>query len=399
LTGRPPFKAATALDTLLQVIADEPVSPRSLNAQVPRDVEVVCLKCMHKEPRKRYQTAVELADDLGRFQRGEPILAKPLGRIERTIKWVRRSPAVTAMAIGVVLALAVASGVGAWLWQRDEAARKQQQEWARAEEEARQVKVEYYGGFAKRRGVPEGVGRLAEQEARRRNVSYKIYSRGGRVERLDAVNGQGQIKPFPQGMLTDQFSSLRAPDEDQEPCRYEYRRDDQGQLVQEVAFNRAGEVSWVLHFPTANTAYFADRKGFPRSRSGSGLAYVEFTWTEEGFEKEVHYLDRNGNRRPDQQASFGRRNEVDARGLPVKVVFLNATDQPDLTASGYAQVVLSYDKAGNYRADIVAFATPMTTTATGPPPPTSISTTSPRCTGEEFPRSVMITTITAITSK
>jgi WD40 repeat protein len=111
LTGRPPFQAATPLDTLLQVINREPVSPRQLNAVVPRDLETITLRCLEKEPHKRYRSATELAEELARFLKGESINARPLGRMERGWRWCRRKPAVAALLgtalFGVVAVLIV----------------------------------------------------------------------------------------------------------------------------------------------------------------------------------------------------------------------------------------------------------------------------------------------------
>jgi WD40 repeat protein len=105
LTGRPPFRAATPLDTILQVIHDEPVPVTRLNGKVPRDLETICLKCLHKDPAKRYGSAADLADDLRRFRAGEAICARPVGKLERLEFWCRRNPALAAVSAAGLLTL------------------------------------------------------------------------------------------------------------------------------------------------------------------------------------------------------------------------------------------------------------------------------------------------------
>src|SRR5262249_54636666 len=107
LTGRPPFRGATVLETLEQVKSAEPVSPSRLVPKLPRDIETICLKCLQKDQTRRYGSADELAEDLRRFQAGEPIAARRVGELERAWRWCRRNPAVASLGAGVAALLVV----------------------------------------------------------------------------------------------------------------------------------------------------------------------------------------------------------------------------------------------------------------------------------------------------
>jgi len=113
LTGQPPFCSGSVMDVLVQVKLQEPIEPRRLRPEVPRDLETIVLKCLRKEPENRYASAAELADDLGRFLRGEPIRARRVGVVERAAKWVRKRAAVATLT-GLLLFGAALVGLGAW---------------------------------------------------------------------------------------------------------------------------------------------------------------------------------------------------------------------------------------------------------------------------------------------
>jgi eukaryotic-like serine/threonine-protein kinase len=139
LTGRAPFKAESPLDTVLQVMHDEPVRPRRLNPKVPADLETICLKCLDKEPYRRYHSGRALADDLRRFLEGEPVRARPVTTLVRVLHWTRRRPAVAGLigALAAAFVGLIASGVGWWYNARLQTALDETHQAKRAAELAR----------------------------------------------------------------------------------------------------------------------------------------------------------------------------------------------------------------------------------------------------------------------
>src|SRR5262249_8205683 len=146
------------------VLNDEPVPPRRLAPGVPRDLEVICLKCLAKAPNGRYPDAQALADELARFRRGEPIRARPVGRLERAAKWVRRQPIVASLLAGLVLVTVL--GVAGILWKYFDA------EAHRKTAEQREKQAD------KARGEAEKAEGKANNEAARATAEEKNAKRG-----------------------------------------------------------------------------------------------------------------------------------------------------------------------------------------------------------------------------
>jgi tetratricopeptide (TPR) repeat protein len=197
LTGRPPFRADSTTATLQQVVADEPVPPARLNPRVPRDLQTICLKCLHKEPRRRYASAQALADDLRRFDRGEPITARPVGPLERGARWVRRRPALAAaLAAGVLLASALVGVALWWHGQRTalEAAAVAYAEADLSESERLRDRGEFQASAAVLRRARDRLGEFVPAELRERLAT--AFANLELVTRLDTIRlERALVKP------------------------------------------------------------------------------------------------------------------------------------------------------------------------------------------------------------
>jgi serine/threonine-protein kinase len=202
LTGRPPFRAETGAETVRQVVSEDPAPPSQLNAAVPRDMETICLKCLEKDPRRRYSSAAALAEDLHRFQRNEPIMARPVGPLERGLRWIRRNRTEAALLATALALIGLAMGGGVWfVQQRAERRAELRNEIATAVAQAVSRRKQFL--FHEARELLEQARRrleLAGPDGLRRQVD-QAWADLELVENLDtarlraATHGEGRFEP------------------------------------------------------------------------------------------------------------------------------------------------------------------------------------------------------------
>lgn len=192
LTGRAPFQAASLVDTLHAVIDNDPVPPRRLAPELAADLETICLKCLEKQPHKRYPTAGELAADLRRWQAGEPIHARRATLIERAWKWARRNPVVAVLSGSLALALVIGTTVATlfgmnahFVSKQERAARIQaQQETKRANEAVEALKKEKAEVIRQKNEVQKRI----ERELKRADTTIYAMTLGQAANELAQRN-------------------------------------------------------------------------------------------------------------------------------------------------------------------------------------------------------------------
>ncbi len=203
LTGRPPFQAGTPLDTILQVVSEEPMSPSQINSKVPKDLETICLKCLNKDPLKRYASAEAFGDDLRRYLNDEPISARPVSRTERMVKWARRNTAVAASLLAVFLVLVLGVAMSTWQAVRAtiaEGEAKTNEELAKAEAERanqNEKDAKEQAGIAKKaKHKAQTQAKLAKAEADRATKALDQAEHALYLSKLDQAAFVYQKEPY-----------------------------------------------------------------------------------------------------------------------------------------------------------------------------------------------------------
>jgi tetratricopeptide (TPR) repeat protein len=218
LTGRPPFKAATPLDTMVQVLSEEPVAVRRLQPAAPRSLETVCSKCLEKDPKRRYISADALADDLRRFLEGRPVRARPAGAAERLAKWVRRRPALASLCLVILLAGVAFLALGVGFTLRLQEARDR----AQMEADKAYASLDILADpFDEPVGIDVGSFRPSRQAGEGRRVRDLLKHARERMERRPDVHPVVRAAAFQ--TIGSAYCNLGLYDQ-AEPCLQEARR-------------------------------------------------------------------------------------------------------------------------------------------------------------------------------
>jgi hypothetical protein len=342
LAGRPPFlpdESETALT--VRVITEDPVSPAFHRPGIPRDLETICLKCLEKEPRDRYASAAEFAEDLRRYLDDESILARPPTTVVRTIKWIRRHPW-RFVSRAALLGLLVAGAVWLWNW-----------------EFYQRAHTEYAGAVEFINGALEPHTELTKTQTSHRVVSLRLTRRGrrGPITLVEALNPRGHpalirrlqlaevIPIYIEGITGAQPNAEKAVESSAVEFSYEGNK-----LREATALDRNGIVVWrVVYDRAANTeaarAHFVNVRGFDAAHA-TGASHMAFERDSAGRDTKVSFFNGAGQPTPNGEGVYGYTINRNEAGWLTQLTNVDAQGKPMANRAGVIGYGAFWDKAG-----------------------------------------------------
>lgn len=347
LTGQVPFHGDNLYDTLHAIIHNDPLSPAWYRPDVPRDLETICLKCLRKDPKDRYATAASLAGDLERYLNNQSITAGRTPIYRRASKWTKRRPTLAWALLFFGLLMTGGAALGGWYWDKHH-----------------RVRVAYYANYVHRHGEVVGIGLLTETQVRQRPVSYRIRSRGGRIERLDVVDSEGRftrddgvifmqsLEGEPAGQFERSLRESSALDElppgdplfrdlgvglfRSRETSFTFDRDADGRVTCENALDCDGKIVFKLQYTTPSTATFTNAAGYPVTVNASGATFLEFCRDAEGYDEVIRFLDREGKPSFSEYCASAWRFGYDDSHQVNRVAYLDSEGRPFHDSNGIA---------------------------------------------------------------
>ncbi|HSV61992.1 MAG TPA: serine/threonine-protein kinase, partial [Chthoniobacterales bacterium] len=342
LSGRPPFVAEDSETALtVRVITEDAVSPAFYRPGIPRDLETICLKCLEKIPRDRYESAAAFAEDLRRYLDDESILARPPTTVVRTIKWIRRHP--WRFVSRAALLAAIAAGA---FWLCD---------W----ELYQRPHIEYGGALEFVNGGLEPAMRLSKEETAKRPVNFRLTRRGrrGPVTLVEVLNSCGHPallrrlqlgEPIPiyiEGVNGAQPNSEKTAETftveltyDEQRARELTARDRNGSVLWRVLYDRAPN-------DNAARAHFVNVRGFDAAHA-TGASHMEFERDAAGRDLKVSFFNGAGQPTPNGEGVYGYKMERNGTGQLARITNFDSQGKPMANRAGVVAYALTRDNFG-----------------------------------------------------
>ena len=343
LAGRPPFlpeDSETAIT--VRVLTEDPVSPAYYQPGIPRDLETICMKCLEKDPRKRYESAAALAEDLRRFLDDESILAKPPSTVGHSLKWVRRHPwKFVAAVVALLLFVAGLARLAQWeLYQRPRLEYAEQVTWVN--------------------GSLEPVEKISQESASHRAAHLRLTRRGrsGPITKVEVLNARGYpavlrriplnelIPIYIEGLSGAQLYADAKP----ESTTVEFLYDDNNNALEAEGRDRNGSVTWRIIYDRRSAsdssdqsvrARFVNLSGFDAT-SRSGASHMKFERDAKGRDIKINFFNAAGLPAANGEGVYGYKLEHDDAGRITQLVNLGPNDQPAANQVGLTAYTLSW---------------------------------------------------------